>query len=111
MRLAWLLRILGRELGEAIVDLLADEIALLHPAFDTGGSTDFRKTAIAIDDFDPIAIFHQSNLVIDGGDAVAQVDLRRGNVADFKDASATTIAGAEQQGSEKNNQDEARQAL
>jgi len=86
----------GGQLLQLIVDLLADQIALLHPSHLAGGGSDLHEVAIMVENFDAVAVFYDADFVIGDGDPVAQVDLHSGNVSDFEDASAGVFAAREQ---------------
>ena len=68
------------ELLKSIVDRLGNQITLLNPTLGAGCGPHPGETAVAIENLYPIAIPHDSLLVVDGGYPVAQIYLRRGNV-------------------------------
>jgi hypothetical protein len=54
--------------------------------------------AVVIEDFDAVSVLDEADFLIDGGDAVAQVDLDSGDVGDFEDAATAMPAGDEGKG-------------
>ncbi len=93
-----IVQVIGGELLQLVIDLLADEVALLHPSHLAGCGADLDEAAVVVEDFDAVSIFDQAGFFVDGGDAVAQVDLDSGDVGDFEDASAGVFAGDEREG-------------
>ena len=87
--------VVGRQLLQLIEHLLADEVALLHPSHLTGRGPHLHEAAIVIEHLHAVAVFHDPRSLVDGGNAVAQVDLHSRNVVNFKHASAAMLAANE----------------
>src|SRR5881392_3045073 len=88
------------------VDLLVDQVTLLHPAFGSAGTSDFHEAAVAVEHIDALAIFHQSNFGVDRRNAITQVDLRGGHVSNFQHASASAIARGKNEGATKRDRED-----
>ena len=68
-----------------VVDLLADEVALLDPSHLAGGGANLGKVTVVIEDFDAVSVFDEADLFVDSGDTVAEDNLNSGNVGGFED--------------------------
>ncbi len=84
------------ELLDLVVDLLIDQKALFHPAFRAAGAADFHETAVAVEHFQALAVFHQSHFVVDRCYPVAEADLRSRDIGNFQHASPAAIAGGKE---------------
>jgi len=88
LRLYGIILIVGSQLLDLIVDILADEIALLDPSCLSGSGANFHEVTVVVEDFDAVAILDDSGLLVDGSDVIAKVGLDSGHISDFEDASA-----------------------
>jgi hypothetical protein len=92
--LDWDVLLLLCQLLKSVVNRLRNQRALLDPAFRAAGGADSRKAPFALEDFDPITVFHDPGLAEDRGDVVAKDSLRSRNIRDLlHSASTTTAAG------------------
>ena len=89
------------EFLELLEDRFRDGEALFEPALFLAGGSDAEESTLAIEHLNAIPTFDESNLVIDGSDAIAQVGLRDGNV-DVLAGTAIAIAGRGRKASENN---------
>ena len=80
---------------ERVEYVLAHEGALLHPPVGSVGRADVDEALVGstFKDIQAVTVFYCCNFVVDGGDAVAQKSLRRGNVGGFVGLAAVILAG------------------
>src|SRR5438067_1227445 len=67
------------ELLKPVVDSFCNQVTLLNPAFGPRRGPNSGEAAVAIENLDPIAIPDYSLLVVNGGHAIAEIDLRCGD--------------------------------
>src|SRR5262249_10478010 len=72
------------KLLESVEHFLVNEISLLDPAFEAGGSAHLGETLFAVENLDPLTVGSSTNLVVNLGKLIAQRDLRSGNIVHFK---------------------------
>ena len=63
-----------------VVNLLRHQAAFLDPALLSGVGAHAQKTPLLLQHFYAVAVVHSSDLVVHGGDAVAQAGLRRRHI-------------------------------
>ena len=85
--------IIRGQLLDLIVDLLADQVALLDPSSDASGGADFDEAAIMVENFDAVSVLYDSGFFENSSHVVAQGGLDGGNVGGFEDVFAAAIAG------------------
>lgn len=85
--------IIRGQLLDLIVDLLADQVALLDPAGDAGCGAHFDEAAIMVENFDAVSVLYYSGFLEHGSHVVAQDGLNGGNVGGFQHVFAAAIAG------------------
>ena len=88
------------QLLESIVGLLAYQITLFQPAFDSGGRAHVGKTAIAAQDLHCFSVLYCAGFVVDRGHLIAQESLRRGDIGNLQLGTAPVATG-EQAGRQK----------
>ena len=79
------------QLLNLIVDLLADQIALLDPSRHAVCRAYLGKAPVVVEHFDAIAILYDSGFLVNSGHAVAQYGLYAGNVSRLQYAPAATL--------------------
>jgi hypothetical protein len=89
--------ILLDQLLEAVKNFLRGQVALLHPSFEAACGAHPHVTPVAFEDFQAIAIFDHSGLVVNRGHLITQSDLGRGNISDLAASSAATVAARKRQ--------------
>ena len=80
--------VLLEQLLKTLVDVAANEVTLLDPAFGATGSTHPHEAALAFQYVNRLSVFCGAGFVVDGGDAIAQVDLGSRNVIHFQHTTA-----------------------
>src|ERR1700733_1188954 len=100
-RLHRIVRVFRCQLLQLIEDLLADEVALLHPSHLASGVTYFGEPPIMIEHLHTVAVFYLACLLERLRDAVAKIDAYAGDVGDFEHASTAVLAGGEHQGEQE----------
>src|SRR5581483_320045 len=83
------------ELLKTLKHLLTHQVALFHPSFGAAGATYAYEATLVFQHLHALAIFHDSNLVVDGGEPIPQIHLRRGDIIDFQDFAAPASASGE----------------
>jgi hypothetical protein len=58
------------EFLQGVEGLLADQVTLFHPAFNTRGRPHFYKTPLVIKHFNPVTVLDQPDFVENRGNAV-----------------------------------------
>ena len=96
-RLHGIVCVFRRQLLQLIEDLLADEVALLHPSHLSGCGPHLVKSAVVIENLDAVSVFYEASFFVDGRYAITEIDLHARNVGDFENASAAVFAGGERQ--------------
>jgi len=84
-----------RKLLETIEHLLINQISLLDPTFESCRSANPREALFPIENFNPVAVSGESNLVEHLRKLIAKHNLRRGDVIHFQDVPAASIAAGE----------------
>ena len=72
--------IIRGQLLDLIVDLLADQVALLDPSGHAGGGAYFNEAAVMVENFDAVAILYYSGFFEHSSHVVAQDGLNGGNI-------------------------------
>ena len=93
LRLHRIVLVVRSQLLDAVIDVLADKIALLQPSCRACRRAHLDEAAIVIENLDAVPILHHSGLLIYRGNLVAQVRLDGGNVGDLEDAATSAVAG------------------
>ena len=93
LRLHRIVLVVRSQLLDAVIDVLANKIALLQPSCRACGGAHFDEAAIMIENLDAVPILHHAGLLIHCGNLVAQVRLDGGNVGDLEDSATSAVAG------------------
>ena len=84
-----------RKFLKTVEDLLINQVSLFHPTFEASARSNARKSLFAIQNFNPVAVSGESNLVEHLRKLIAKYDLRRSYVIHFEHTSVASIAGSE----------------
>ena len=85
----------------AVIDLLSDQVALLHPPFRPVRCTHSSKPPVAIQHLDTFGISYQTCFVVDRRDLVAQDGLWGRNVSDLLRPTASPTASQQHNGEQE----------
>src|SRR2546422_5678647 len=85
--------LLLRQFLTTVINVLIDQIALLHPAFCPARGAHSRKAPVAIQYLHPFSISYHTRFVIDRRNLIAQDCLRGGHVSDLLHPTASPTTG------------------
>ena len=102
LRLHGIVLVVRGQLLDLIEDLLADQVALLHPSRRARCGPHLDEAPVVIEHLHALAVLHHSGFFIHRCHAVAQVDLHSRNVGDLKHACRAPRLHAGQQHDARN---------